>query len=244
MTEAALLGGLAASSLAVGALLALWLRPSHRVIGSVLAFGAGALISAIAYELVLDALQRPGASFSALAVSLFIGALAFDLGDLVIARRGGGNRKRMARTEGEGEPLALLLGALLDGIPESFIIGLTIATGGEAGIAFLAAVFVSNLPEVMASTSGFRNAGWPAGKIAGLWLSVVALSAVVAAIGFAAADRITTVTGVYAQGFAAGSLLTMLTDTMLPEALRESGKTAGLWTVLGFSVAVALSALQ
>jgi ZIP family zinc transporter len=242
MGEAALYGALGASSLSIGALLALWLRPGHRVIGLILAFGAGALISAVAYELVIDPVNDGNAI--ELGLGMALGAFVFFFGDLWIDRSGGDDRKKMAREEGEGNALALFLGALLDGIPESFILGLTILTEGEVALAFLAAVFISNLPEGMAATSGFQNAGWPARKINGLWLSVLGVSALSAALGYRIFEGMSALTGVFVQGFAAGSLLTMLTDTMMPEAYKEAGKVAGLMTVLGFAVAVAISTLE
>jgi zinc transporter, ZIP family len=208
----------------------------------ILAFGAGALISAVAYELVADAV---GAGDTVeLGTGMAVGAFAFFIGDLLIDRSGGDDRKMMKREEGEGNALALFLGVLLDGIPESFILGMTILVEGEVGLAFLAAVFVSNLPEGMASSSGFRNAGWPAGKIIGLWLTVIVVSALAAALGYFIFDEMEVATGVFVQGFAAGALLTMLSDTMMPEAYREAGKVAGLMTTLGFAVAVAISTLE
>ena len=163
MGEALFYGALGASSLVVGAILALWLKPSHKVIGLILAFGAGALISAVAFELVLDPLDA--GRTTELGIGMGLGAFAFFLGDLLIDRSGGSDRRKMARAEGEGNTLALFLGVLLDGIPESFILGMTILTEGSVGWAFLAAVFMSNLPEGMATTSGFRRAGWPVPKI-------------------------------------------------------------------------------
>ena len=242
MGEAALFGALGASSLAIGAVIALWLRPGHRVIGLILAFGAGALISAVAYELVLDAIND--GDTPELGIGMALGALVFYFGDLWIDRSGGDDRKKMSRKEGEGNALALFLGVLLDGIPESFILGMTILTEGEVGLAFLAAVFVSNLPEGMATTSGFRDAQWPVRKINLLWLTVIAVSALAAAVGYKIFEGMSTMSGVYVSGFAAGSLLTMLTDTMMPEAYKEAGKVAGLMTVLGFAVAVAISTLE
>ena len=242
MGEALFYGALGASSLVVGAVLATWLRPSHKVIGLILAFGAGALISAVAFELVSDPLDDGRAR--ELGIGMGLGALAFFFGDLLIDRSGGSDRRKMKRDEGEGNALALFLGVLLDGIPESFILGMTILTEGEVGWAFLAAVFVSNLPEGMATTSGFRRAGWPVRKINFLWLSVVAVSALSAGLGYKLFESVSGVTGVYVSGFAAGSLLTMLADTMMPEAYEEAGNFAGLMTVLGFAVAVAISTFE
>ena len=242
MGEAALYGALGASSLIIGAALALAFHPSKRVVGWVLAFGAGALISAVAYELVLDAIEDD--ETRALGVGIALGALTFYAGDLLIDKRGGHDRKGMERETGEGNALAIFLGTLLDGIPESFILGITIQTQGEVGLAFLAAVFVANFPEGMAASSGFRDAGWSSQRILGVWLGVMAVSALSAAFGFSLFGQMSTLEGTYVQGFAAGALLTMLSDTMLPEAYEQSGPAVGLWTTLGFSVAIAIYSME
>jgi zinc transporter, ZIP family len=226
----------------VGAGLTYWLRPSRVVIGCVMAFGAGTLISAVAFELVLDTLEmgRP----LQLALGLALGALAFFAGDLWIDARGGGERKRSTGEQADGSPLAIVLGTLLDGVPESFIIGLTVVTGGEVSIAFLVAVFLSNFPEAMAATYGLDMAGWKKSAAILMWGGLVLLSAVSAAVGFAAFSAMPRFEGALIQAFAAGALLTMLADTMMPEAFEFSGKLVGLFTVLGFGVAVAISSLE
>jgi ZIP family zinc transporter len=238
MLEAAAWGLIAASSLVIGSLLTYWPKPGRKLIGLIMAFGAGTLISAIAYDLVEEA-ALSGRTL-ALAIGLALGALTFFIGDWWVDRAGGAHRKRSGGEQAQGNSFGIFIGTLLDGIPESFILGASLVTGGGVSVAFLAAVFISNLPEAMGATTGMIKAAWPKQRIIGIWLAVVGVSAVAAAIGYAfTAAR--SLDGVLAQAFAAGALLTMLTDSMVPEAFENGGKAVGLLTVLGFAVAFALS---
>jgi zinc transporter, ZIP family len=239
--EAALWAFVGAASLLIGVGLAFLLRPSQRVIGLIMAFGAGAMISAVAFELVLDAVES--GERAPVALGLGLGSLAFFFGDRLLDRRGGGQRKRSTGQQAEGSPLAIVLGAGLDGIPESFIIGLSVVAGGGVAVSFVAATFLSNLPESMAATTGLQAAGWKRSGIWGLWLLVVGLSVVAGAVGYGTFEAMSEATGAFVQAFAAGALLTMLADTMMPEAFEFGGKLVGLFTVAGFLVAVALSEL-
>lgn len=139
--------------------------------------------------------------------------------------------------------MAIVLGAALDGVPESLIIGLSLVVGGGVKASFLAATFISNLPEAMAATTGLSKAGWPRVRIRRLWLVVVAVSAVSGAIGYAAFEVLPDATGAFVQAFAAGALLTMLADTMMPEAFQFGGNLVGLFTVGGFLTALAIAEL-
>ena len=152
-------GILAASSLVVGAIVAVTLHASRRLIGLIMGFGAGVLISAVAFDLVEEAAGQ-GAGQAALIAGLFAGCLVFFGGDVLIERFGGGDRKDAGGDQSNGSALAIVLGTVLDGIPESMVIGLTIFQGGAVGVAYLVAVFISNLPESIGSTTGLRSAGW------------------------------------------------------------------------------------
>lgn len=240
MLIAAVWGILASSSLVIGSLLTFWMNPGKRVIGLIMAFGAGTLISAIAYDLVGEA-SNSGASLL-LALGLALGAITFFLGDRWIDQVGGARRKRSSGVPAQSGSLGIFLGTLLDGIPESFILGASLVAGA-IGLPFLLAVFISNLPEAMAATIGLQTAGWSRSRIITIWLSVVAVSAGSAAIGFLLFS-IRNFPGTLVQGFAAGALLTMLADTMMPEAFENGGKAVGLLTVFGFAVAVGLGKLN
>jgi ZIP family zinc transporter len=236
-------GFLAASSLIVGGLLAIWFRIGERPLGLVMAFGSGVLISAVAYELVLDAVDT-SAGGEGVALGLLAGALTFYAGDSAIGRMGGANRKRSEGAGEESSGLAITLGIVLDGIPESIVIGLTLIGGGGVSIAVLAAVFLSNLPEAMAATTGLGKGGWSRERILGLWVVLAIVSGLAAMAGFGIFDSASATSIAFVEAFAAGAILTMLADTMMPEAFKHGGKLVGLFTTLGFLVAFALSALE
>jgi len=242
MAEAFGWGLLAASSLIIGGLIAMVMRIGNRLLGLVMAFGAGVLISAVAYELVEEAFETSSGT-GGVGLGLFAGALVFFSGDALIDRMGGADRKRSQGSE-SGSPLAIVLGIVLDGIPESVVIGLSILTGGEVGFAVLAAVFLSNLPEAVAATVGLRTSGWPNVRITGLWIMVAFVSGLAALAGYALLDSAAPNTIAFINAFAAGAILTMLADTMMPEAFQHGGKLVGLFTTAGFAAAFALSTLE
>lgn len=239
MLEAFLWGGLAASSLLIGYLLA-GRGLSNRAIGLVMGFGAGALISAIAYELVPESMVEG----SGMAVAFGLGALAFFAGDWLVDRVGGGERKAISSTEEAGSGAAIFVGTLLDNIPESLVLGIGLSLGGSISVAFLAAVFVSNLPEGVAGTLNLAAAGHHRRRIFWMWLALVLVSAASAALGYALVQWLPGADGHRIQAFAAGAMLTMLADAMMPEAYEHGGKLVGLFTVFGFLTAAVLSVLD
>lgn len=236
-------GLLAASSLLVGGLLVLRVHVGDRVLGLIMAFGAGVLISAVAYELVDEAFTTSSGA-GGVALGLSTGALVFFAGDALIDRLGGAERKSMAGNQEAGSPLAIVLGIVLDGVPESAVIGLTLLQGGSVGAAMLAAVFLSNLPEAIAATTGLRIAGWRTRTIVWVWLVVMLVSALASLAGYGLFGDASPTTIAFVLSFAAGAILTMLADTMMPEAFDRGGKLVGLATTLGFGVAFAISALE
>jgi ZIP family zinc transporter len=243
MTAAFLWGALGASSLILGGLIALRFRVSGQVLGLVLGFGAGVLISAVAYELVEEAFATAD-SGSWVVGGLFAGALVFFGGDELIDRLGGAKRKSMAGEQGEGRALAIVLGIVLDGIPESVVIGLTLLQGGSVSVAMLVAVFLSNLPEAVRATSGLAIAGWRKAHIMGLWVLVALVSALASLAGYAFLEDASANTIAFILAFAGGAILAMLAETMMPEAFDRGGKAVGLATTLGFAVAFAVSVLD
>jgi zinc transporter, ZIP family len=236
-------GALAASSLVIGGALALRFRIGGRALGLVMGFGAGVLISAVAYELVEEGFTTAD-SGGWVAVGLFAGALTFFVGDELIARSGGGMRKSMSGEQEEGTALAIVLGIVLDGIPESVVIGLTLLEGGTVSVAMLVAVFLSNLPESVAATSGLAVAGWRGSRILWLWVLVALVSALASLAGYGLFGGASPNAVAFVLAFAGGAILTMLAETMMPEAYLRGGKVVGLATTLGFAVAFAVSALD
>jgi ZIP family zinc transporter len=231
--EAALWGLVGGLALVVGALIALALRPSRRVIAYVMAFGAGVLISAVAYDLTAEAFEVGGGD--AVALGLAAGALVYaGLSKLTQ----GGNRE-------EAGGRALALGALLDGVPESAAIGLTLVAGGGVSGAFVAAVFVSNLPEGISSSRKLRQAGTSSPRILGMWCAIALASALAAGVGFEFLGGGSEDLQGATKAFAGGAILTMLATEMMPDAFEDSDKSLaiGLVTVLGFALAAGLSAI-
>ena len=239
---AALWGGLAAVSLLIGAGLALRWKLSERLTGAVMGFGAGALISSIAYELVPE--SRIAGSGRWMVVAFAAGALTFFLADWAIDKGGGAERKRIAKPKSGGSGTAIFLGTLLDGVPESLILGMGLATGGAVSVAFLTAVFVSNVPEGVAGTRALTAAGRSPGRVLGMWGWLVLASALSAAAGYAIVRSVPAADGRYASAFAGGAVLTMLADVMMPEAFEHGGKIVGLLATLGFLTAAVLSVTE
>jgi len=238
MLEAAFWGLVTGGSLWVGAALAL-LRPPSRLIGLAMAFGSGALIAAVAYELVLDAVAT---DIELAAIGFACGGLVFYFGDWAIDRRGGVGRKSSAGDKQlAGSANAILLGTVLDGIPESFVLGASLAQEGVVPVAVVVGVFVSNIPEALSGTTGLLQAGWTQTRLFVMWSGVVAVSVVASVLGWRLLETMGSDGGAFATAFAAGAVLVMLADTLMPEAFELGGREAGLLTALGFAVGFGLS---
>jgi ZIP family zinc transporter len=239
MLEAALWGAASGSSLVIGAVIGLRFRFGPRAIGLIMGFGSGVLISALAFELTEEAFAMGGTG--PLVVGLLMGALSFFGADWYLDRRGGEHRKRSGGQQKAGRANAIVAGALMDGIPESFVIGIALLHHPELPLALVAAVFLSNVPESLSAATGLRTAGHSRRSIIVLWSGVMLASAFAAAAGYGflggASDEV--IAGV--QAFAAGAILTMLADTMMPEAFEGGGNAVGLVTVVGFATAFLLA---
>ncbi len=235
-------GTLAASSLVLGALLSFARDWSRVQLGVVLAFGAGALISSVSFELAEEGIAVGGAVPTG--IGLGVGAIAYYALDGLIARRFAAGRGRKGRMAGSDAGTALALGAFLDGIPEQLVLGIGIAAAGTVSPALLIAIFVSNLPEAMGSADDMRTAGRAPATVLRLWLVVAAIGTVAAVAGYLLADAVSAEAQATIDGFAAGALLVMLIDSMIPDAREDAGRVAGLATVLGFALAAGLSSLS
>jgi ZIP family zinc transporter len=239
MVAAGLWGLLGASALVAGAAIGLAFPVPRRWTALLLAFGSGALISALAFDLTEEAFAGGGAT--PVAAGLALGGLAFFGGNLALHHRGARRRGSLVRPP-DGNGPAIVLGALLDGIPESVVLGSTLLAGGTIGVPFLGAVLISNVPEALSAAVDLRREGHRPGWIIGLWVLVALVSGVAAAVGYAALGEMGGSALVpFIQAFAAGAILTMLADTMIPEAFADGGSLTGLATVLGFALAFLLS---
>jgi ZIP family zinc transporter len=228
-------GALAASSLVIGALLGMARDWPPRLVGLVLAFGAGALISAVSFDLAEEAARLGDAGVAA--GGLAAGAITYFALDRFVGRRG-------ASRAGGGAGTALALGAFLDGIPEQAVLGIGLASGEGVSVGLLVAIFVSNLPEAIGSSSAMHAAGTRPAAIRRLWILVALICTLSTVVGFAIADNVSSNLNAAVDGFAAGALLVMLVDSMIPEAVAKGGDVSGLATVLGFAVAAGLSSVS
>ncbi|MEU7568998.1 ZIP family metal transporter [Streptomyces fradiae] len=239
-------GLLAGSALLVGAAVGYAVRVPRWLIASVMAFGSGVLISAVSFELVQRAYERGG--LAPAATGTVAGALAYTGGNVLLARHGARHRKRSGHLRGQpseaqvaGSGAALALGALLDGVPESAAIGVSLLDGGAVSSVTVAAVFLSNLPEGLSSAAGMRRAGRGAGYVFGLWAAIAAASGVSALLGFAVLGAMPATVVAAVTGVAAGAVLAMIADTMIPEAFEDAHLAIGVITVCGFLTSFVLS---
>ena len=230
------------SALVAGAAIAYLVALPKRVTAGIMAFGCGVLISAVAYDLIMDGYEKGG--LWPIVGGALLGSAAYTLANWLISRNGGAHRKRSApKSSGSEGGLAIAVGSLLDGIPESLVLGVGLLGGHGVNLAMLAAVFLSNLPEGLSSAVGMKSAGHKRGYIFGMWSGIAIMSGLAsllgaALLGGAAPEVLATVNAI-----AAGALLTMIVDTMIPEAVDGDGGATGALVVIGLLVAFAISQL-
>ena len=239
--QAGLWGLLSGSALILGAAVGYFARVPARLIAAIMAFGAGVLISALSFELMDEAWRRGG--LTATAAGFLGGAAIFTFANLALARAGARHRKRSGGQQADeaGSGAAIALGALLDGVPESVVIGVSLLGGHGVSFTAVIAIFLSNIPEGLSSSAGMRQAGRPAVFVLGMWAAIAALSGVASWVGYSLFSGFPPEVIAATQAVAAGAILAMLADTMIPEAFEETRDFAGLITVAGFLAAFALS---
>lgn len=240
MVNAFLWGLLATISLTLGGMIGVIFKIGNRTLGLIMAFGAGVLISAVAYELIFEAVKRSHGS-GATILGFLAGALVFFLSDLLISRMGALGRKNIKGNIHPNFAVPIILATIMDGIPEASVIGMGLLDGGTISLSLLAAVFISNLPEAIAGTSGMLAGAWSKKRILILWLSISIICALASMAGYGMLVNAPHYVISFIQAFAAGAILVMLCNTMIPEAYEHGGKLAGIFTVLGFAVAVIMA---
>jgi zinc transporter, ZIP family len=240
---AAFWGSFAGAALLLGAAVGYRFSLPRPVIAGVMAFGSGVLISALSLELMTDAYERGGALPTM--VGFLVGAAIYSLANAALSRRGARHRKRSegqpSATQADGSGAAIAVGALLDGIPESLAIGLTMLAGGGVGTATVAAIFVSNIPEGLSSAAGMKTAGRSSAFIFGIWLGITVASGLAALAGFAVFGTLSPTVQAGTTALAAGGILAMLAETMMPEAYTGTRDWTGIITCLGFLCASLLT---
>jgi ZIP family zinc transporter len=241
--QAGLWGLLGGSALILGAAIGYFARAPKRLIAAVMAFGSGVLISALSFDLMDEAFRQGG--LDSAAIGFLAGAAAFTGANFALARYGARKRKR---SEGQtpasaGGGAAIAVGALLDGIPESIVIGVSLLAGKGVSLVAVVAVFLSNVPEGLSSASGMRQAGRGVGYVMGLWTGIALASGAASLVGYSLFSGVSPDGIAITEAVAAGAILAMLVDTMIPEAFEVAHDFAGLITVTGFLAAFGLSKL-
>jgi ZIP family zinc transporter len=238
MLEALLLGALAQSSLILTGLAVYVVKVPDRIVGAIAGYGVGALLGAIAFDLIPESSILPTVETS---LWLLVGASVFIVADYLVETRLAAGSPSGASESTGGGPLGIVVGSVVDGVPESLIFGIGVATLQPVSIPFLAAVWISNIPQALAPSSDLVKSGWTPGRMTIMWTGVVIACGFAAALGFIGANLLPDALGGRAAAFAAGGLLAMLTNSLVPFAYERAGWLAGIMTVVGFAIAVATS---
>jgi ZIP family zinc transporter len=242
--QAGFWGLVAGGALVVGAAIAWLVAVPRRVVASIMAFGAGVLISALAFDLVDEAETTGG--LTPTVIGFLLGAVVYVAANVALARRGARHRKRSgdeqpSENEQHGSGAAIAIGALLDGVPESVVLGLSLLGGNGVGIAVLAAIFISNLPEGLSSAAGMKRNGRSATYVFGVWVGIAVASGLAGLLGCLLLQGASAATIAVITAVAAGAILAMIADTMIPEAFERTQLYTGLLTTVGFLVAFTIS---
>ncbi|MFI5046193.1 MAG: ZIP family metal transporter [Acidimicrobiia bacterium] len=246
MLQAIGFGFLGGFAMLLGAIVAFHTQLTTGVVGRVMAFGAGTLVCAVTLELTTEAFQE--ARGGAFVLGLLAGSGAYYLGDAMIERRLGAldidAEPGDPDAPGMGNALKVVVGSVLDGVPESAAIGLSIAAGGTVSAALVVAVFVSNVPEGLMPSLDMDASGVARGRIYSMWFVLALVCTLSSVFGYAVLGNLPQPVDAFAEAFAAGAILTMLVMVFLVEAVERAGRAVGIWTILGYALATLLTVVQ
>lgn len=246
LLQAGFWGGFAGGALLLGAVVGYWIKLPRKIIAGVMAFGSGVLVSALSFELMEEAYHQGG--LMPTAIGFFAGAFIYSIANWQLSQLGAKHRKRSRQQPSEDEAgasgTAIAVGALLDGIPESMAIGLSMLVGGGASMVTVVAIFISNIPEGLSSSAGMKAEGRSASFVFGLWCAIAVASGLAALAGYSLGAIVPVAIQSAITALAAGGILAMLAETMIPEAFEGTHAWAGIITCAGFLCAFALSMLE
>ncbi|MTH53913.1 ZIP family metal transporter [Bacillus mangrovi] len=231
MGQAILWGAFAGSSILIGALAAIFFQIPKRAVGWIMSFGTGILIGAASFDLLEESLE--GGGMTATSLGFLGGALLFTVSELIIASKGGHKRKRSEKNPENHSGISIFIGSIIDAIPESVIIGVSILQQGTVSVLMVIAVFISNFPEGLSSTSGLLKDGYSRRKVLLMWIIVVALATGSSMLGYSFLQEASPALTASIGAFAAGGIIAMVAATMMPEAFEEGGPIVGMITALG-----------
>ena len=243
MGQAVLYSAISAASLITGALIGTYFKFKQKTIARFMAFGAGILICALTFGLMEEAFKHGG--FDAVVIGFLCGGATFILGDYLIHKLGGRKHKRkpLMKSSNDSNGMVITLGSFLDGIPESMALGIAIFNGAGTGLLVLVAIVLSNIPESMSSIPGLQKEGFKKKNILGMWLAVSVATGLAALFSYIFLNDLSLNNIGILESFAAGAILAMLADSMMPEAYEEGGFSIGILTIFGFLVAFIISRL-
>ena len=225
--DSLIFGFIASVPLLLGTFLALFVSLPKKIIATIMAFGSGVLIAAISFSLIEEAFSL-SQSVIPVILGFIFGGLSYTIANYILNKKSKGQTRRRKRSHGEiagggkeASGLSLLIGSVMDNIPENMALGISIVTGGSVNIVLIAAIFISNFPEGLSSTEGMKSNGKSRKYIIGLWSIAVVIGSISTAIGFSILSKANPFIVSVARSFAAGAILVMLAESMIPEAYEE-----------------------